>query len=120
MTTADKLQGIITAAEEGKAELIETIDIQEKTHLADYFVLCSGNSDVHIRAISDRIQDALGDTGVKSKRIEGYTQAVWILLDYGDVVVHIMREEERERYKLEELWKSTPKLEQKRSEEEAG
>ena len=74
--------------------------------IADFFVICSGTSNIHIRAIADGIMEALEKVGHRQKALEGYSEASWILLDYGDVIAHIMSEDQRDFYKLERLWSS--------------
>ena len=105
MTSVEKLRKIIEAAEEIKAERIETLDVRAKTSVADYFVVCSGTSDRHIESIADRVAENM--TAVKSKpiRTEG-ERSGWVLQDYGDVVFNVMREEQRQFYDLEALWNS--------------
>jgi ribosome-associated protein len=111
MTTEQKLQAVIRAAEDAKAERISTLDLRGKTLIADYFVVCSGNSDVHIRSIADKIQDALSEQGEPAARVEGYREATWVLLDYGDVIAHVMRQEQRDYYGLETFWQNAPLIE---------
>ena len=111
MTTEQKRQLILDAAEDAKAERIRALDLRGKTLIADYFIVCSGTSDVHIRSVADKIQDALRAVGERALRVEGYREATWVLLDYGDIVVHIMREETRQRYGLEAFWQNAPLIE---------
>lgn len=111
MTTEQKRQLILDAAEDAKAERISDLDLRGKTLIADYFIVCSGTSDVHIRSVADKIQDALRAAGERALRVEGYREATWVLLDYGDIVVHIMREETREHYGLEAFWQNAPLIE---------
>lgn len=111
MTTEQKRQLILDAAEDAKAERISDLDLRGKTLIADYFIVCSGTSDVHIRSVADKIQDALRTAGERALRVEGYREATWVLLDYGDIVVHIMREETREHYGLETFWQNAPLIE---------
>ncbi len=111
MTTEQKRLKIIEAAEDAKAERINVLNLRGKTLIADYFVVCSGNSDVHIRSIADRVQEMLKENGERALRVEGYREATWVLLDYGDVVVHIMREEQRQYYGLEAFWENAPLIE---------
>jgi len=105
MTVEDKLKLIEEAADELKAEAIETLDVRKKTSVADYFVVCSGNSDRHVQSIAERVEEKLRDAKVKPLRIEG-ERSGWVLQDYGDIVLHVMREEQRQFYDLESLWKS--------------
>jgi ribosome-associated protein len=111
MTTEQKRQLILDAAEDAKAERIRALDLRGKTLIADYFIVCSGTSDVHIRSVADKIQDALRAVGERALRVEGYREATWVLLDYGDIVVHIMREETRQHYGLEAFWQNAPLIE---------
>jgi ribosome-associated protein len=111
MTTEQKRQLILNAAEDAKAERISDLDLRGKTLIADYFIVCSGTSDVHIRSVADKIQDALRAAGERVLRVEGYREATWVLLDYGDIVVHVMREETRQHYGLEAFWQNAPLIE---------
>lgn len=92
---------------EKKADEVEVIDLRDRTLIADYFVVCSGTSNTHIKAIADGLLTDGRDEGLKKDHIEGYTQGRWVLVDYGDVVVHIFAREEREFYDIESLWKAT-------------
>lgn len=87
-----------------KARDIDVIDISGISVLADYFIICSGTSSTHIKALADELEEKMSEAGYQCLRKEGYDSAGWILLDYGDIVVHIFREEERGFYKLERLW----------------
>jgi ribosome-associated protein len=99
-----KRQAIENAAEDKKANYITTLNLRGKTLIADYFVICSGTSNVHIRAIADGIMEEMEKFGIRQSALEGYSEGSWVLLDYGDVVAHIMSEEHRSFYKLEGLW----------------
>lgn len=91
-------------AEDKKAYDIVILDIIEISTIADYFVICSGRSSTHVQSIAEGIVDALAkDTGLKPRK-EGLKEGRWILLDYGDIIVHVFQEEEREFYNLERLW----------------
>jgi ribosome-associated protein len=81
--------------------------VSERTLIADYFVIASGTSNTHIKAITDGLVVEGKQRGIRKDRVEGYSEARWVLVDYGDVVVHIMAPEEREFYDLESLWKET-------------
>ena len=93
--------------EDKKALDITVMDLQGQTLIADFFVLCCGTSRVHIQAIADGIVEAMENEGLRCPRREGYGQARWVLLDYGDVVAHVFAQDEREYYNLEELWDNT-------------
>ena len=105
MTSQEKLSNIIEAADEIKAERIETLDVRGKTSLTDYFVVCSGTSDRHVSSIADKVAERMATLKSKPTRIEGANSA-WVLQDYGDVVLNVMMEEQRQFYDLETLWKS--------------
>ncbi len=104
LESEEKNQIVIEAAEDKKANYITSLDLRGKTLIADFFVICSGTSNVHIRSIADGIMEAMEKRGIRQNRLEGYSEASWILLDYGDVVAHIMSEGQRDYYKLEGLW----------------
>ena len=105
MTVEEKLQLIMDAADELKAESIESLDVRAKTSVADYFVVCSGNSDRHVQSIAERVEEKMRDLKQKPLRVEG-EKSGWVLQDYGDIILHVMREEQRQFYDLESLWKS--------------
>lgn len=105
MTSQEKVQLISDAADDMKAERIETLDVRAKTSIADFFVVCSGNSDRHVDSIAERVAEKLQVVDAKPIRVEG-ARSGWILQDYGDVILHVMREEQRQFYDLEELWLS--------------
>ncbi len=114
MSDSDSQQRALTlanAAIEGKAEDLVLLDVRGLTLLADYFVICGGTSDRHVHAIADRVDDAGRLAGFKPLHREGEAKARWVLLDYGDVVVHIFAATTREYYRLEELWHDAPRVE---------
>lgn len=92
-------------AEEKKGRDIMILDIRKISIIADFFVICTGSSSINVQAIAGEIVDRVKEeTGDITPRIEGYREGRWVLLDYGDVVIHIFQEEEREFYNLERLW----------------
>lgn len=95
---------IVEILDEKKAKDIKSIDISELTVIADYFVICSGTSTIHIKALADEVEEKMKELNLELLRKEGYNSARWILLDYNSVVVHIFHEEDREFYNLERLW----------------
>lgn len=105
MTSTEKAQLIAEAADEMKAENIETLDVRQKTSVADYFVICSGTSDRHVQSIADRVSEHMGKLKVKPLREDAQSHS-WVLQDYGDVVLHVMRDEQRQFFDLETLWKT--------------
>ncbi len=95
----------ISALEDKKAEDIRIIDISEVTVVADYFIIATGNNRSQMQALSDNVQDALLRAGYEMKQVEGYQTANWILMDFGDVIVHIFDKENRLFYNLERIWR---------------
>src|SRR5437660_3625073 len=92
-------------AEEKKGEDIVILDVRAVSSVTDYFVIASGTSEPHLRAIVEEISDKLReDFHLRPKAVDGTLQAAWIVLDYFDVIVHVMRNDVRERYDLETLW----------------
>ena len=92
-------------ADNKKAENIVILDVRELSSVTDYFVIASGTSEPHLRAIVDEITDRLReDCSVRPRAIDGKLQTSWVVLDYFDVIVHVMRHDVRERYDLETLW----------------
>lgn len=94
----------VEAALEGKALNVVTLDIREISLVADYFLVCSGRSTVQVKAITELIEENLKKKGIPVLHREGKRAGPWLLLDYGSVVVHVFREEERQFYALERLW----------------
>lgn len=92
------------AAEEKKAQGVTILDIRGCSVIADYFVICHGNSQTQVQAIVENIKKKIQKANVSVIGIEGYPQARWVLIDLGDVVVHVFHKEEREFYGLERLW----------------
>lgn len=111
MDSEEKVRLIAATADAVKAEDIAVLDLRQLTIISDFFLICTGKSSIQLRAIASRIEDKLRDIGVRKLRMEGYQEATWILMDYGDVVVHIMAAEQRAFYRLEELWSDAPRLE---------
>jgi ribosome-associated protein len=91
-----------------KAVDVKVLDLRNLTSVTDYFVICSGNIDLHVKAISDALVEGLGKKKIKVWHIEGYSALKWVLLDYVDVVVHIFNGEARAFYGLERLWGDAP------------
>ena len=98
-------------ADNKKAEHITILDVRELSSVTDYFVIASGTSQPHLRAIVDEIQDEIReDHGLKPIAVDGTLQTEWVVLDYFDVIVHVMRQDVRDRYDLETLWGDAPRL----------
>lgn len=111
MDSEEKVRLMANAADAVRASDLVVLDLRELTIITDFFLICTGNSSIQLRAIADRIEDKLRERGLRKLRIEGYNEATWILMDYGDVVAHIMAAEQRAFYTLEEFWKDAPRLE---------
>lgn len=99
-----KALAIARAAQDKKAVDVVALHVQTLTSLADYFVLCSGESERQVRAIADAVDGTLSRQGSPPLRIEGGTSSKWIVMDFGDVLVHIFHQDVREHYGLEKLW----------------
>ncbi len=94
----------IAALEDKKAEDIRVIDISRVTVIADYFIIAGGGNKSQIQALCDNVQEKLGRAGFPARQTEGYDTANWVLLDFGDVIVHIFDKENRLLYDLERIW----------------
>jgi ribosome-associated protein len=106
------LPTILAALEDGKAEDVVTIDLLGKSSLADTMLVTSGRSERHVSAIADRVVRALKDAGFGRAAVEGADKGDWILIDAGNVIVHIFRPEVRSFYNLEKMWSSDTPREQ--------
>lgn len=87
-----------------KATDVLLLDIAHKTIVADYFVVCGARSAIQVRALADEVEKAMAVAGFAPRRIEGYRDGRWVILDFSDVLVHVFHEEERSFYNLERLW----------------
>ena len=106
MNNAKEMAAIaVEALEDKKANDISIIDIEKISTLADYFIIASGSNKNQVQAMTDEVLDKLGRAGFETKHVEGYRTANWILLDYGDIVIHIFDEENRLFYDLERIWR---------------
>lgn len=107
-----KMAGIaIEALEDKKAEDIRVIDISGVSVLADYFIIATGTNTSQIQAMADEVEEKLGRAGHPMKQIEGYDHANWVLLDFGDIIVHIFDKENRLFYDLERIWRDGKSIE---------
>lgn len=103
------IETVLASLEDSKAEDIVSIDIRKKSSLGDYMVIASGRSNRHVSAVADHLISALKDAGLGQARVEGLPAADWVLVDAGDVIIHIFRPEIREFYNIEKMWQ-TPDL----------
>lgn len=98
------------AALDKKAQKIVALELIGLTDFTDYFVICSGNSNVQIQSIADAIIEILKKEKVKINHCEGYQQSLWVLLDFGQIIVHIFNENIRNFYQLEHLWENAKRI----------
>lgn len=98
------------AAIDKKAENLKILDLSDVSGFTDYFVICSGTSDRQVQAIADSIDHTLGKQGHDALSVEGYAEGRWVLIDLGDVVVHVFLDALREYYDLENLWADAPRV----------
>lgn len=101
----------IAALEDKKAENIHVIDISEVSVIADYFIIAGGSNRSQIQALCDNVEEKLGRAGNAVRQIEGYDTANWILMDFGDVIIHIFDKENRLLYDLERIWRDGKQIE---------
>jgi len=93
-----------------KAFDVKILDLRNLATFADFFIICSADSDTQVKAIADEVDKSLRDAGIKCWHKEGYMALSWVLLDYVDVVVHIFKKESREFYNIEKLWGDAPTI----------
>lgn len=105
----DIVKKIVKALDDKKGNDIQIIKIEELTIVADYFIICTANSNTHVRALADEVEYQLEEAGIKADHIEGRATG-WVLLEYKGVVVHIFLEESRNYYNLERLWEDAAKI----------
>ncbi len=98
------MRTILTNLDDAKAEDVTSIDLHGKTSLADVMIVASGRSNVHVGAIADRVIKALKQSGHAAPRVEGMPNCDWVLVDAGDVIVHVFRPDVRQFYNLEKIW----------------
>ena len=112
MTATDHARELVRiaarAADSKQAEDLVALDVSEPLPLTDIFLLASGRNERNVLAIAAEVEDQLNDAGVKTLRREGRAEGRWVLLDFGDLVVHVFHEEDRMYYSLERLWKDCP------------
>ncbi|WP_374721715.1 ribosome silencing factor [Peribacillus tepidiphilus] len=108
MSERDLLITAAKAADDKKAEDIIVLNMKGISLVADYFMICHGNSDKQVQAIAREIKEKVEENGYEVKRMEGFDEAKWVLVDLGDVVAHIFHRDERSYYNLERLWGDAP------------
>ena len=106
MDVKEKLKIITDSCEEKKGINIKVLDIKNLSSIADYFVIVSGNSSAQVKSLADEIEEKMSENGYDTDNQEGRNSMRWILLDYGDIIVHVFHRDEREYYNLERLWEN--------------
>ncbi|MGB1237548.1 MAG: ribosome silencing factor [Pseudomonadales bacterium] len=109
------IEAAIEALEDIKARDIETIDVRGKSTVTDYMLVASGTSKRHVVSIAAQVTDTFKEKGLLPIGSEGQASGDWVLVDFGDVVVHVLTQESREFYQLEKLWRFDPALESERT-----
>ncbi|GGB28873.1 ribosomal silencing factor RsfS [Lentibacillus populi] len=102
--TLEIVQNVAEACDDKRAEDIIALDMKNVSLVADYFLICHGTNERQVQAIARSIKDTVEEAGITVKRLEGFEQARWILVDIGDIVCHIFHKDERSYYNLERLW----------------
>jgi ribosome-associated protein len=110
MNERDLLSLVVKAADDKKAVDLVALNMQGISLVADYFVICHGNSDKQVQAIAREVKEQAHEHEITVKRMEGYDAARWVLVDLGDVVVHIFHKDDRGYYNLERLWGDAPSV----------
>ncbi len=111
MTVLGSVEAAVRAANDKKAHDVVVLDVSELLVITDHFVICSGSSERQVRTIADEIVKELKEMGRAPLRREGEREAGWVLIDYGEFVVHVFLDEIRGYYDLERLWKDAPRVE---------
>ena len=106
--TATRVREAVAAAEDRKAIDLKVMHLGDVSGFTDYFLLCSGSNERQVQAIADGIEERLRAIRVRPLHVEGYNRGQWVLLDYGDLVIHVFQEETRGFYSLERLWADAP------------
>jgi ribosome-associated protein len=110
LSTEEKAALTSRIAADKKAMDVVVLDMRDASSITDYFLICSGGSERQVQAIADAIDEQLGGAGIASLGVEGYREGRWILMDYGDIIVHVFLRETRDFYDLERLWANAPKI----------
>lgn len=105
MNSREKIDIIYNALSDKKGINIKVLDISKISVVADYFVIASGANKNQVQAMTDNVEEELAKVKVYSNHVEGYSNANWILLDFGDVIIHVFNEEDRLFYDLEKIWR---------------
>jgi ribosome-associated protein len=104
VATKRKQQLVREALDDAKAQDVSVLDVRKIADFADYMIVASGTSSRHVASMADKVVDAMREHGVRAQGVEGKDTGEWVLIDFGDVIVHLMRPQTREFYALEKLW----------------
>lgn len=107
----ERVTRIAQALYDKKAENIDILDISELTSLGDYFIICNCNSTTQVKACVDEVEEKMTEAGFLPSHKEGYNGGNWVLVDFGDIIVHVMQRETRDFYALERLWDDAKRIE---------
>ena len=107
LNVENNLQRVLSSLDDSKAEDVVTIDLRGRSPLADYMVIASGGSQRHVSALADHLLYAMKDCNKGQTRVEGLSECDWVLIDLGDIIVHLFRPEKREFYNLEKMWNTS-------------
>lgn len=110
MNSLEKAKNIGKIIDNKKGEDIAILEVKNITSITDYYVIATAKNTVHAKSLCDEIEEKLKEKNIVSKNIEGYTSAMWILVDFDDVIVHIFYDETRKFYDLERLWMDAPRV----------
>lgn len=110
MKTNELVQVSVKAADDKRAEDIVVLDVQGISLVADYFMICHGNSEKQVEAIARELKAQAQENGIEINRLEGLDKSRWVLIDLGDIIVHVFHRDERSYYNLEKLWGDAPTL----------
>ncbi|MBS4209043.1 ribosome silencing factor [Bacillus sp. FJAT-50079] len=108
MNTKELLKTVVKAADDKRAEDIVVLNMEGISLIADYFMICHGNSDKQVQAIARELREAAHEAGIEVKSMEGFDEAKWVLVDMGNIIAHIFHRDERSYYNLERLWGDAP------------
>ena len=106
--TPTRVREAVAAAEDRKAVDLRVLHLEKVSDFTDFFLICSGTSERQVQAIADAVEERMREGQVRPLHVEGFNRGQWVLLDYGDFVVHIFQEEPRRFYSLERLWGDAP------------
>ena len=110
MNSEELASKIVKILDSKKGMDIAGIDIRQLTTIGDYFILVTGTSSPHVKDLAEEVEDTLSKEGIEPRRVEGAQSAVWILMDYQDVILHVFTKETREFYNMERLWADAPRM----------